>query len=66
MGLDVKVHQFIQDDEWKFPTPTSNALIDIFHSIPNEIQPWPNFTDEIVWIPEEQGQFTLKSAYKLV
>lgn len=53
MGLDVKVHQFIQDDEWKFPTPTSNALIDIFQSIPNEIQPWPNFTDEIVWIPEE-------------
>ena len=67
MGSDVKVHKFVQNGEWQFPTPTSNALMGIFQSIPNEIVPWPNFNDEIVWTPEDHGgRFTLKYAYKLV
>ena len=66
MGADTKVHQFIQTDGWRFPTPTSNALMDIFQSIPNEIEPWPNFKDELVWTPKDHGNFTLKSAYNLV
>lgn len=66
MGYDVKVHRFIHNDSWRFPTPTSNALMDIFQSIPDEIQPWPTFNDEIVWTLEDHGRFTLKSAYKLV
>lgn len=41
-------------------------MIDIFKSIPNEIEIWPRFNDEIVWIPEVHGRFTLKSAYNLV
>lgn len=66
MGADIKVHQFIQTDGWRFPTPKSDALMDVFQSIPIEIEAWPNFKDELVWTPEDHGNFTLKSAYNLV
>ena len=65
-GLILKVHQFIQTDGWRFPTPTSNASMDIFQSIPNELEPWHNFGDELVWTREDHGNFTLTSAYNLV
>ena len=52
MGADTKVHHFIRTDGWRFPTPTFNASMDIFQSIPNEIEPWPNFEDEPVWTPK--------------
>ena len=66
MGADTKVHQLIRTDGWRFPTPTFNASMDIFQSIPNEIEPWPNFEDEPVWTREDHGNFTLKSAHSLV
>ena len=66
VGPDINVPQFIQNHRWKFPTPTSNALMDIFQTIPNEIEPWPNFNDGLVWTLQEHGNFTLKSPHNLV
>ena len=66
MGADTKVHQFIRTDGWRFPTPTFNASMDIFQSIPNDIEPWTNFEDEPVWTREDHGNFTLRSAHSLV
>lgn len=66
MGSDITLHHFIQNNGWRFPTPTSISLIEIFQSIPNEVELWPDFNDEIVWTPEDHGKFTLKSAYQLV
>ena len=40
--------------------------MDIFQLMPNEIQPWNTFDDEIVWTLEEKGFFYLKSAYKFI
>ena len=66
VGPDINVPQFIQNHRWRFPTPTSNALMDIFQTIPNEIEPWPNFNDGLVWTLQEHGNFTLKSPRNLV
>lgn len=52
--------------EWLFPAPTSNALMDIFREIPLEIQPSYDFDDELVWTLEDDGSFTLKSAYRIL
>ena len=49
-----------------FLVPTSNSLMDIFHTIPLEIQPWPTYNDEIVWTPKDHGILTLKSPYGMV
>lgn len=54
------------NDNWNFPIPTSNSIMDIFHSIPLEIQPCPAYNDEVVWTPEDHGTFTLNSAYSMV
>lgn len=66
MGADIKVSQFIQNEGWNLPTPTSNNLMDIVEIIPAEIQPWVKFEDEIVWTLEDQGKFTLKSSYNYI
>lgn len=47
---------------WDFPVATSNALMNIFQNIQDEVQPQCEIADEIVWIPKEDGHFTLKSA----
>ena len=60
------MHRFIANHAWLFPVPTSNALMDIFREIPLEIQPLYDFDDEVVWTLEEDGNFTLKSAYCMV
>ena len=65
LGADIRVSQFILNGGWHFPSPKSNALMDIFQHIPNEIQPWSTFDDE-VWTLEEKGFFSLKSAYKFI
>ena len=49
LGCDIRLHCFIKSHEWLFPTPTSNALMDIFCEIPLEIQPCYDFDDELVW-----------------
>jgi len=66
LGKDLRVSTFIVHGGWHLPPPTSATLMDIFHLIPIECQPWPEFGDEIVWTLEEEGFFSLKSAYKLV
>ena len=57
------MHRFIANHAWLFPVPTSYALMDIFREIPLEIQPLYDFDDVVVWTLEEDGNFTLKSAY---
>ena len=66
MGADIWVSRFILNGGWHFPSPRSTVLMDIFHHIPHEIQPWNAFDDEIVWILEENEFFSLKSAYKFL
>ena len=49
LGADVNVQQFIHDGNWRFPAPTSNALMENFQQIPQEVEPWNDFDDEVVW-----------------
>ena len=65
LGCDIRLHCSIEAHEWLFPTPTSNALMDIFHEIPLELQPCYDFDDELVWTLADDGIFTLKSAYQM-
>ncbi|XXG82820.1 hypothetical protein AAC387_Pa10g0707 [Persea americana] len=66
LGEDFRVSTFIVHAVWNLPPPTSAALMDIFHLIPQECQIWIDFEDEIVWTLEEKGVFSLSSAYNLV
>lgn len=66
LGVAVMVHLLIVNQMWEFSIPTSNSLRDIFRDIQEEIQPQCEFDDEIVWILEEDGHFTLKSTYHIV
>lgn len=66
LGTDICVQHFIHDSNWLFPAPTSNALMEIFQTIHQEVESWASFEDEIVWTFEDNGQFTLNSAYKMV
>lgn len=63
---DIRLHCFIVSHDWLFPPPTSNALMAIFHEILLEIQPCYDFDDELVWTLEDDGAFSLKSAYRLL
>ena len=58
LGIDVSVQSFIHEGNWRFPTPTSNALTEIFQNIPQEIEPYSEFADKIVWTLEDNGNFT--------
>lgn len=66
LGMEVQNSQFIANQKWDFPVQTSNTLVDIFRDVQAEVQPQCEFNDEIVQILEEDGNFTLKSAYHLI
>ena len=66
LGADVNVQPLIHDGNWRFPVPTSNTLMEIFQKFPQKVEPWSDFDDEVVWTLEDNGKFTLKSAYKMV
>lgn len=66
LGNDIKVSYFIQNEDWNFPTPTSNNMMDIFQTIPHEVHPWGDFYDENDWTLEDHGKFSLKSSYNLI
>lgn len=62
-GSDVKVSQFFTNVTWNLPLPSSVDLILAWHNIINKIEPAKNFPDQVVWIAENNGKFSLKSAY---
>lgn len=66
MGEFLWVHQLISLDGWQLPPPTCSDLISLWQMVENEICPQPLFANEIVWIMEENGQFSLKSAHSTV
>ena len=62
LGADVYVRHFIADGIWRFSTPTSNSLMEIFQLVPTKVEPWGDFEDEVVWTLEDNGKFTFNSA----
>lgn len=53
---------------WLLPPHTSGDLTTLWGNKTHNgiIHPKPSFSDEVVWIPEEHGNFTLNSAYAVV
>lgn len=55
--------RLIGNGGWNLPTPTSGDLITTWGIIRHEVGPVTQFTDEVVWILEDHGSFSLKSPH---
>lgn len=63
MGLDILVSRFVGDNCWNLPPPTSRNLMSAWVLKNAHIAPTSQFHDEIVWILEDFGNFSIKSEY---
>ena len=66
MGSSVKVGQYFTNGTWNLRLPSSADLILSRHKIINKIEPAKFFFNQVVWIAENNGRFSLKSAYNYV